>query len=178
MADGLWAGTRGGGGSCYKSIQSADHITSGVDTFQVTISAVDVSKSYIYTEIVETTGSADSDNNYYMVKFIDSTTIEFSRAAAGSGSSTLRYTVIEFNDVESIQFVEGDMNNIATLDIAVSAVDLAKTFLHTSYRYGQSGTNARCYITARMTTSTNCRIIADFQSTGDKLTGVFIIEAK
>lgn len=164
MSRGIVKGGLNDGNSNIKRIQTGQAtITTGNTNLDVTISAIDTTKSVI---LVSPTGSSwYVDYDIASGVITNSTTITLSRGATGGGvyGCTVYWTVIEFKIVKSLQSGSAAMPSSST-NVTISAVNIdncllfcsAKNSLHTQYALT---------MTYNLTTTTNLYLYSSVTST-------------
>ena len=125
------------GGSNIKSKQSGTVDIAGLTTKDITISAVDLSKSIVRVVFGGNAQAGMLNSVLVSAWFINSTTIRVYRYTSSSDTTQpIYWEVVEFNNVKSKQ--TGELICAApTTDITISPVNLSKTMLF-YYLWSQS----------------------------------------
>lgn len=149
MAKGIVVGGLNSGGSNIKSIQRGTaSMISGAINIDVPISSVDLNKAIVLVTFRSL--SEDSNNNflYYFgvkAKLTTSTNLNLKRYQGPYQSLEISWTVVEFNNVKSIQ--RGSLTSIYTSKsdvVTISPVDMSKSLLFFSYTE-ETGNNGIYY---------------------------------
>lgn len=127
-----------GGGVVIKSVQRGAVIVPA-DSQTVTITGVDLSKSYVVAEVTCSTSATVSRQIGTASVFLsNSTTITVSRVASSGASIIVRWQVVEYLSGVSVQ--RGSFTTSGQTDnVTIAAVDITKSFLTTSRRSFSSG---------------------------------------
>lgn len=122
----------GGGGSSIQSIQSGTAILTA-QTLDVAITAVDLTKSVLIMSIKTTTaGNTRESSLLIRGKLTSATNINFAMDAAFVEQITVKWQVVTFNNVKSLQ--RGDLAlSLTNQNVTISAVDPLKTLLFFNY---------------------------------------------
>jgi len=131
-----------GTASNIKSIQRGQAVFTSQTTINVTISLVDLTKSIVIVEL-QNGNETDPTAVFVQGKLNSSTQLNLSRQGVGNSNAlSIRWTVIEFNNVKSLQT---GTSGISTGTVTISTVDPAKSLVFFSiscYVYPVVGTNA------------------------------------
>ncbi|WP_216369587.1 hypothetical protein [Brevibacillus sp. MCWH] len=129
-------------GASIKSVQSGA-VAIGLGSYaDVTISNVDMSKSFVIVEAIQTRPYDDPDLGTVTGKLINNTTLRVMRKGITSDTSsytTVSYQVVELENIKSIQVVQVVLMSTGTTNINITPVNLNKTFLVGSYMSAVSG---------------------------------------
>lgn len=157
MAKGIVIGglNSSGGGSNFKSIQRGDAQLNGVSSKVVTIANVDLTKSIIILDIVSH-GALDYSASVKGV-LTNPTTLTLSRATA-TGVANLTWTVIEFNNVKSLQSGLATLSANGLNTVAIASVDVNKSLAFNSCDSNNSSTASNLDTTCNLTNSTTLAI--------------------
>lgn len=120
-----------GGGSNIKSIQKGKVFYKSVNTLNIPISTVDLSKSIALIEYDPGNGNGRSVN-LIAAELVNSTTLNLSSQSAYStagGGIPIVWNVIEFNNVKSKQSGIAIMNTELTLTQSISSINPDKSLI-------------------------------------------------
>ncbi|MED0688043.1 hypothetical protein [Anoxybacillus ayderensis] len=129
-------------GASIKSVQSGV-VAIGLGSYaDVTISNVDMSKSFVIVEAIQATPYDDPALGTVTGKLINNTTLRVMRKRNmpdTSAYTTVCYQVVELENIKSIQVVQVVLMSTGTTNINITPVNLNKTFLVGSYMSAVSG---------------------------------------
>jgi len=124
---------QGGGGSNIKSIQTGSLSMTSGSTFDVTISEIDLLSS-VATVTVKTSSPTQSagDIQAIQIEIKNSTTITIKRGATTSTEVTIKWVVIEFNNVKSLQIGDYTLSSSSGYT-PISSINKSKSILFFSF---------------------------------------------
>jgi hypothetical protein len=131
-------------------------IAAGAASVTVTIPAVCMTQSFLVFSV----STNDPDPGDYLVggRMTNATTLTFSRFGTGT-ASTIKWQVFEFEGNVTVQ--SGTTNLTATpINVAITAVDLTKTFVIATMTNSGGGLGSGDSFTADLTSTTNLRLSA------------------
>src|SRR2546426_7577535 len=141
---------------------SASALAADTSSLDVTITSVDTTKSFL-TFGLRFDGS-DSGDTQVSGKILDATTLRFQRDLSSSGPSapaiTIEWYVAEFPSGVSVQRGSQTMT-ASTLNVPISAVNLAQSFPLVTYRKSGLSYGADDFLKAKLTTATNLQLSLD-----------------
>jgi len=131
-------------------------IAAGSTTRTVTITAVDMSQSFL---VFSSTHSDTSPTNFQIGgELTNSTTLSFERTG-NTGTVSISWQIFEFEGGVSVQ--HGSTLNVArntNVDVTINCIDLTKSFVLVSARKSGAQLGSDDGITANLTSSTNLRL--------------------
>lgn len=153
----------GGGGAVIKSVQrGATAILAGQTSSVVTVSQVDVSKSFI--KIYSSASPVGTEYMYSVMPMADitnSTTLTFSRSSGAVASQNVNvyWEVVEFESGVSVQKGAASTSNIS-FDVTISPIDTSRSFLVFSASSTSSSQNLSSAHAALIVNSSTVKFIA------------------
>lgn len=160
-----------------KSIQSGEATNIITASENITISSVDLAKSILHFS--HTTYNANNEARYNIAgKFNSATELNFTSDEIPSIRKKIRWSVIEFNNVKSLQ--SGSLTHAGIADTeqtqAISNVNLDKSLLFFSYRHNSAVSNYMA-ITGKFSNATTLTFYKDTYTTpGTATIEWFVIE--
>lgn len=153
----------GGGGAVIKSVQRGSAgILAGQTSTVVTVSQVDVSKSFIkiYSSATQV-GTEYMNSVLPLAEITNSTTLTFSRSTGSVASQnvTVFWELVEFASGVSIQSGIANTSN-AVLDVTISTIDPSKSMVFFSMKSGSGSQNITSAHVCLITNSNNVRFVA------------------
>lgn len=128
---GIVKGGLNDGGASITQHYSIQVDMTNLTTKDVTISAINVSKSIAIFN-VQTTNGATAPSNLYQIKIKDATTINITRGTASSIGNFINIEVYEFNNVKSKQTVDYSYTANWSNNITINNVNKDKCFVFVS----------------------------------------------
>lgn len=162
----------GGGGSNIKSIQRGT-VTMNAVTKDITISAVDLSKSIVQLT-VKSAGSAGAD--CITGELTSATNLKLASGTTGSGNSVVEWTVIEFNNVKSLQSGTTTQTTTTPVTVTISSVDLTKSILFFTFNTTTFGPTSNAMPMSGKFTNNTTLSFANYDTTGTKTIKWQVIE--
>ena len=132
----------------------------------VTVSlATGVVKNNSFLQFGCSVSNADPAGYIVAGELTNGTTLTFSRGGmVGSPAITIKWHVVEFDSGVSVQHISQNANAAQT-DVAITAVDLARTFVLATYRTSGLIFSANDCLSAELTSTTNLRLSSNLTST-------------
>jgi hypothetical protein len=161
------------GGSNIKSpIQRGEYSVLSTDAIiNITISAVDLTKA-IPRIFISPAGGTSAANTYRCI-LTSPTNLQITRPLA-SGTGTVAWEVVEFNNVKSLQ--NGTLTLTSTLqNLPISAVNMNKSSIYISSTNSGADSELFASVDALLTTSTNIKIVS-YTSTYTYIVNWYVIE--